>query len=133
MAQDGSDKNELSPQKRRLLEALLLGKSVQDAAEDVPTSMRTAYRWLAEPEFKAELKRLQSESLERVLRCLSAIGTRAAATLSRNMGDDRPASVQVRAATAVLQQLVAISQFHDLEERLAALEAQLGAQNGSIK
>src|SRR5262245_45422242 len=134
MAQnDAATAAELTPQKRSLLEALLLGASLTDAAEQAGCSRRTAGRWAAEPEFQAALKEAQTELHQRVLRALRSKGIRAVATLSRNLSREVQPSVQVRAAQVLLEQLMKQTEFAELEERLTALEEALAAQPSRIR
>jgi alkylhydroperoxidase family enzyme len=121
--QEPATPKELTPSQRRFVEALLLGITIQGAGAKAGVSERTARYWVKLPAVRAELQRLQGENVERVLRLMSTLGPQAVSVLGRNMNSEAAPNVQVRAALGLLTQLVALSQFHDIEARLQALEA----------
>src|SRR5262249_6668559 len=127
MARDSTEK-ELTPKQQGLLEALLKGYSVPDAARELNIPRRTAYSWVRRPEFEAELRRGMRESLDQVLRALTRSGLQAVSVLRRNMGHDVSAGTQVRAAIAILEQTVKLGEHYGIEQRLLALEEALAAQ-----
>jgi hypothetical protein len=117
---------ELSPKQYALLAAILTGKSTEAAAKSVLISPRTAYRWVKLPAFKVALAQGQQALFEENLGTLKQ-GVRGALTaLARNMGENKPAGVQVRSAQIWLEQAIAIYKMNDLEARLEELEEQLG-------
>src|SRR5690242_1972308 len=116
-----AEAKDLSPKQTAFIEVLLMGNTIKAAGQEAGVSVRTASVWIRLPQVRDELKRLQDESLGRALRMISTVAPKAIRTLDRNMGQDRPDNIQVQAARALLAQIVPLSQFVDLEERLKAL------------
>lgn len=113
-----------------VLAALAAGEEVAVAAATAKLSERTVYRRLADPAFRAELAALRRGMLDRAVGRLTDATTAAVETLVRNLTAET-ASVQVRAAVAVLEQVTRLRQHAELEYRLAELEAAFGEQGGS--
>ena len=60
----------MNVKKTKFLQALLTEPTLSAAAEKVPISRTTAYAYLEDPEFEAELTRRKTESVEDALRYL---------------------------------------------------------------
>lgn len=128
MAANDNRKKALAAKKQRLLECLLMGKNVKDAAEEVDISERQAHRWVREEEFLEHLREAEEKSLSTVLRRLTKSAATAIDTLERNLGVDVAAGTQVRAALGLLDQFAKFRQLHDIEDRLQRLEVLLADQ-----
>jgi hypothetical protein len=122
---------ELSPAKATVLEALLAGSTVTEAALAAEVDRSTLYRWQRDPSFlatyngrraemreaaEAKLQKLQKKALDAVERALDEGDSRVALTVLRGMGlldgkrptygSDDPARVaKDRRATARKQEL----------------------------
>jgi len=123
-----ADNGTLSCKKHRFLQALLQAKSIREAAGLTHISERTAWRWLRDPTFRAELRRAQDEALGQATR--QAVGTlgEALETLRDVMArPSAPASARVAAARAVLEVGLRLAETLDLAERVAALEERVDA------
>lgn len=101
----------LTARQRRALEGLALGHRVTQVARDVGVSRDTIYRWLKQPEFVAELRRLGDAALERTQRSLAALSEDAATTLADGMLKDQPIQARLRAAGMVLQHAPIMSHY----------------------
>ncbi len=112
----------------QLLAALACGATAEAAARSAGVSASTVQRRLREPAFRARLQALRSDVVERSAAALSASGTEAVKTLLALMKDTSPAAVRLGAAKAVLELGVRLREAAELEQRLAALEAQLLGQ-----
>ena len=114
----------LTAKQHQLVRELLACSDVPQAAQNVGVHKATAYRWVALPEFQAELRQADREVLTATSRRLARLGTRAVEVLAETMDDpEAPAAVGVRAADAVLTKLLQIRETVDMDERLTALEA----------
>jgi hypothetical protein len=113
-----------------MIAALLIGKRIEDAAAVAKVSERTAYRWLREPVFQAELAAARRQVIGSSLDILTA-GARLAAGVLVEVCNDRlkPASVRVRAASELLDRLHKWVEFEDLAARIAALEEKHAAND----
>ena len=126
-----ADNGALSCRQRRFLQALLTSKTIREAARLAHVGERTAWRWLRDPTFKAELRQMQDAHLAEVTRVTVAGMTQALETLEAVMGDPSASpSAKVSAARTVLEMGVRFTEILDLAERVAVLEQRLGGTDG---
>ena len=104
-----------------LLAALAHGRPVEDAAKAAAVSERTVYRRLADPAFRARLTTVRDELIAEALGELAGSASDAARTLRRLLAADND-HVQLRAARAILEQLLRLREAVDIAERVAKLE-----------
>jgi hypothetical protein len=114
----------------RLLAALACGATPEAAARAVGVSPRTAYRRLADPAFRQRLQGLRSDMVQRTAGALTAAGAEAVRALLALLREAAPAAVRLGAARSVLELGVKLREAAELEERLAALEEQVAANDG---
>ncbi|MCS6774390.1 MAG: hypothetical protein NZ693_09830 [Thermoflexales bacterium] len=114
----------LSAKQLRAIEHLTSGCSRAETARRVGVGETTIRRWLRAPEFQAALREAQGEVWRMLLGRLGAVATSAVDALHAALQDGQP-SLRVRAADVLLARLVAVKQVVELEQRLAALEAEL--------
>src|SRR4051794_2627002 len=101
----------------------LLGHDAQAIATKLGVSVRTIWRDLAEPEVKAELKRLEGERLQAVARKAAALGSSAVVVLATIANDTKqPAAARVSAARGLLDMMLKVGELAAIEERLSVLE-----------
>jgi transposase len=118
----------LNGKKARALEALLSGKSVEEAAQLAGVSRTTLFRWLREDErFRDEYRRAGSQLMEGALRRLQQLCGVAVKTLAEVMGErEATAASRVTAARATLELTLKIEEHRSLVNRLERLETSLG-------
>jgi HEAT repeat protein len=109
-----------------LLLALACGATVEAAARQCRLSSRTVYRRLKDPDFQRRLQAFRGEMVQRTAGALTAASTEAVRTLLDLLKATAPAAVRLGAARAVLEIGVKLREAAELEQRLAALEEQLG-------
>ena len=114
----------LTPNKATALAALLLG-SVTQAAQAAGVTRETVSEWLNHDlEFQTALKEAESAAIQEACRRLSGAAGIALDTLVKMMIDTSvPPGVRVRSAAVVLEQLIRLREFTDLEARISQLEA----------
>ena len=103
------------------------GESIRAAAESVGCANSTAYRIAAREDFKQEVARLRSEFVASATGKLSTACSDAVEViidLAKNADDER---VKLRAAVAVLDRFVKMSEHNELRERIEALESDRGS------
>ena len=103
------------------------GESTKAAAESVGCASSTAYRIAAKDDFKQEVARLRSEFVASATGKLSTACSDAVEViidLAKNADDER---VKLRAAVAVLDRFVKMSEHNELRERIEALESDRGS------
>lgn len=106
------------------LELLAGGQPVVTVANQVKVSERQVYRWLEKPEFRDQLRTLQTETMARVYGRLLAMAETALDGLEDVL--ERPAAkgqnVRRLTAVSILDQLVKVKETLEFEERLTELE-----------
>ena len=112
-----------------LATALAAGATVESAAAHAKVSPATVYRRLQQPAFRAQVEEVRRETLERTTLQLSTAGLRAVTTLL-DLLNARSEMVRLGAARAVLELGTRLRESLELEQRLAALEAQLDQRGG---
>jgi hypothetical protein len=115
-----SASHRISRRQERLLERLLAGTSIKDAAAAVGVSERQARRWLRDRNvteaFAAARRMVFAEAVHK----LQAASVDAADTLHRALSD--PSPVRVRSAIAILELGRDLAEMVDLNERVGRLE-----------
>jgi hypothetical protein len=103
--------------------SLAAGASVRDAAARASVSERTAYRRLADPEFRRTVIEVRADFRERVLGQLTEASLEAVSNLRSIQGDPAaPFPARVAASRAILENAQRLAEAVDLEARVAALE-----------
>ncbi len=116
---------------RILLQALACGATVENAARKAGMSERTAYRRLDDPVFLGQLEQLRAEMVLRTAGMLTGAGMGAVKVLVELQNDAaQPAGVRRRSARDVLEMGLKFREIAQLEQRLAAIEAQMAGVPG---
>jgi transposase len=111
----------------RAIVALLSEPSIEAAAKTADVSDVTIWRWMKQPAFRVKLRDARRAVVEGAIGRLQQTATEAVETLRRNLTCGTP-SVEVRAATAILDQATRAVELFDVVERLEQLEARLAAR-----
>lgn len=111
----------------RAIEALMTERTYEAAAERVGVHRNTLRKWLQDAQFCTALHTVGDERIAQAVRRLSVLSGEAVDTLSEAMrgADSWPA--QIRAADLTLVHAMRLRELHELEPRIAALEAQHGS------
>ena len=107
-----------------LLLALACCPTVEAAARQCGVSERTAYRRLADPEFRRRQQELRGDMMRRAADGLAAAATDAVATL-RELLHSSSETTRLAAARTILQAGQQLREASDLEEQMASLERRL--------
>jgi AcrR family transcriptional regulator len=106
-----------------LLTALANGASIENVARKAGVSVRTVYRRLEDPGFRAKLERRRLEAVQRISDVLTSASVAAIKTLLDIQQDvTAPASVRRAAARDVLELNLRYREIAPLEQRVAAIE-----------
>ncbi len=108
-----------------LVLALACGASAENAAQKAGVSVRTVYRRLAEPAFRAEVDGVRAEMVRRTAGMLTAAGVASLKTFTTLQESAVSESVRLGAARAIIELGCKLRESVELTERLAALEARL--------
>ena len=109
-----------------LLLVLACGATVENAARQCGLCERTVYRRLESPDFIQRLKQLRADMVQRTAGSLTAASSESVRTLLELQKPSVPPAVRLGAARSVLEIGIKLREAADLEDRLSALEQQLG-------
>jgi predicted site-specific integrase-resolvase len=117
--------------KTQLARAVANGQSVAEWSRQSGVAERTAYRWAKEAKFKSAVNSHRRKAIDQSLGRLTdklASATDAIVNLSQTAQSE---SVRLAAIKAMFANVVAISNFTSLVDRVTALEEQARARTGS--
>jgi hypothetical protein len=125
MAEISNPVDELSPKQTRAIGALLVCKDIQTAAVEAGVGERTLHTWLRDANFQAVLRAAEADALTLAVRRLAGASGLALDVVIGIMEGSAPPAVRLRAALGLLDQLIKLRQFVDLEDRIAMLEERI--------
>jgi AcrR family transcriptional regulator len=106
-----------------LILALAAGATVAEAAERAGVGERTVYRRLKDAEFRRAVSEVRGRAFDAAVGKLAGLAAQAVSALERMLQDGSRAEA-VRAAKIILELVPRLRTFTELEERIAALEAE---------
>ena len=115
----------LTPRQRRGITAMLSCPTIKAAADEARVNPKTLTRWLAQPEFIAELKAAQAGIIDRASGRLIQGLELALDTLADLMQSAESESVKRSAASEWLSLCFAFREQTDIDRRLTELEKKL--------
>ena len=110
--------------KNALAAALAEGQSCAEWASANGVSERTAQRWAAEPEVRAEVELCRRGALDQAVGRMSKRVAWATEQIAQLAEHARSESVRLAALRSILSDMMAVCDFAGLEERIARLEEQ---------
>ena len=114
---------QLTPKQHQAVSALLSCKTVDAAAVAVGVHIRTLFRWLAEPAFRAALSAAEGDMLDVATRRLLQLQESAIEAFESALSDSEAGhGVKLKAAQSVLDYLLKLRELRNIEHRLSALE-----------
>lgn len=118
---------------RTLLNALACGATIESAARKAELGVRTVYRRLRNPAFQKQLQNLRLDMVQRTSAMLTGAGMTSVKALVDLVQDGGATSaVRRRAARDILELGMTFRERSDLEQRLAALEERVAAQDCTV-
>jgi hypothetical protein len=108
--------------KTQLALALAQGYSVAKWARTNEVPLRTAYSWANEPKVRAAVESCRRRALDRAVGRMARRATWAADKIADLAKDAQSESVKLSALRAILSDMMTVSQFNTLEERVAQVE-----------
>lgn len=113
----------LTPRQHKAIAALMTAPTIGQAAETAQVSRAQISRWLAQPEFQAELERERRAMMKAATDALRVAASEAVSALRRVLADpDTTAAVVVQAAGQILAHAYKAAEQADVVARLDALE-----------
>ena len=116
-----TDKVTFTGNQAKALTALMTENSVRDAATTCGLTKRTLFRYLADDKFIQALRTRQAEQINEATRRLTDGLQKAIEALEDLIKGGDPTNKRL-AATAWLSHALRLTEFSDLESRIAALE-----------
>lgn len=113
--------------KARAVILLAAGRSTDDTGRELGINGRTVRRWREDPGFEAQIAEARRATLDEALGALTAAARAAVDVLRDALAEGSPV-IRVRAALGLLQALPNITEFAQLEARVAELEARLAGE-----
>jgi hypothetical protein len=130
-AENSFPENLLLSKKSQLTFAIAKGMAVTTWAKknDVPT--RTAFRWASEPKVRAAVERYRRRVLDRAVGRMTVgvtFATEGIFALAKSASSE---SVKLAALRAVVSDMMAVSKFGGLEDRVTQVEEKVNARTGN--
>lgn len=117
----------MNARQTKVIDALLSGRTVRQAADQVGVSERQIYRWLDQPAFRNALKEGQTSQLDAIGSRLVALSDPALDALENILDQPAQKGANVARLTAgtILDQTLRWRELVALEERVSQLEKML--------
>ncbi len=112
-------------QKTDLALAIANGMSVAAWARGHEVPKRTAYRWSREPKVRAAVESTRRRAVDRAIGRMARRVTWATDEIAELAKSAASESVKLAALRAILSDMMAVSQFAGLEQRITEIEEQL--------
>jgi hypothetical protein len=112
-------------QKAALALALATGRTVRAWAKEHEVPERTAYKWARSPEVRKQVRRIRRRAIDRAVGRLSRYASAAAQQIANLAKGAQSESVKLQASRAVLADLMNVSNYATLEERLTEVEKRI--------
>ena len=128
MSEEPRERNKFS-----LAVALARGSSIRRWARANNVPRETARRWAHEPDVRLTVESLRRRAIDRAVGMLAGRSSWAAGGICKLARGAESESVRLRAIKSVLSDMIAVSKYSGLEERMAGLEAHVRAQTGPSK
>ena len=113
-----------NPRQQKLLVELLKNPDIQAASRAAGIGRTTAYRWLEDSAFAAELSRLRNDTLKEALDSVKSLTSRAAAELLRLL-DTPDERLRRLLCNDILSHAIKVRELEQIERRLLQLEEKI--------
>lgn len=120
---------QLNSAQRRTIRALLSQTSIAAAATVAGISERTIYRWLADGVFRQALTEAESQAIDTAARRLVVLAEKALDRIESLVDNADKDETKLRAATAILENMLRLTELRSIEQRLSALEKTVHENN----
>jgi hypothetical protein len=114
--------NSTKSQKTKLAASIAKGLSVAKWANDNQVPARTAYRWSVDPEVRARVERSRRRALDRAIGHMSHRVNWAAKGITTLAKTAVSEPVKLAAFKTIISNMMAVSEFAELKDRMAELE-----------
>jgi hypothetical protein len=118
---------ELTDRQLKAIPHIVSSSTYAEGCEKAKINKTTLYKWLKEPEFKAEIDRQRDELAAEVFGVLSQSLTQAVETLV-SLLDNKDDRLKRLTAKDIIDFIIRHKEVEDLDKRLAAVEQRLESQ-----
>jgi hypothetical protein len=122
--------------KHQLAIAIGSGVPVAKWARANKVARSTAFRWANDPEVRKAATSYRRRVMDQAVGQMTKLSTRAVRTIAYLSDEGDSQAIRLKAARAVLSDMIAVSKYSGLEERMLEVEAMLeqpiGPANGEI-
>lgn len=116
--------NNFTERQRNLLIEMVRHTDIQAACKAAEIGRTTAYRWLGQPAFRAELSRLRNDTMSQALSSIKSLTNRAAQELGALL-DSNNEGLRRLVCKDILRHAIQIREIEEIEQRLEQLEQKL--------
>ena len=119
---------ELTARQEKFIISLMSKMTTAEAIEDAGINKSTAYKYLHDPDFSNEYRRIRRETMQQITSKLQNASSIAVETLLDVMTDKElsTSSSRVQASRTVLENAYKGIEMDDLQQRIEQLEERLG-------
>lgn len=119
---------DLKPKQEKFIISLMSKATTEEAIKDAGINRSTAYKYLRDPDFSNEYRRIRRETMQQVTSKLQNASFIAVETLLDVMADKElsTSSSRVQASRTVLENAYKGIEMDDLQQRIEQLEERLG-------
>ena len=110
--------------------AIAGGESIAAWAQQNGVSERTAFYWAKDPKVRREAEACRRRVVNQAVGRLTGMTTKAVDGITNLAQEADSESVQLRAWRAILADMMSVSKFSDLEDRMTEIEKRLGERTG---
>ena len=91
----------------------------------------TAYRWASDPKVRSAVESIRRRLIDRSVGLMARRATYAVGGITKIAADADSDSVRLKALRAILADMMAVSNYSGLEDRMAEIEEQLRERSGN--
>jgi hypothetical protein len=123
-----SSENPSKSQKSKLAHAIANGNSIIGWAKANGVPKRTAYRWSSTPDVRAKVELIRRRALDRAIGKMSNRVNWAALGITKLAEVAVSESVKLAALRTIFSNMMAVTEFAELQDRMTQLEEQLNVR-----
>ncbi len=121
-------KKQLTDRQKKAIPAIVSSPTYTKGCKKAKINKTTLYKWLKEPEFKAELDRQREQVADEAFGVLSQSLTKAVETLT-GLLDTKDDRLKRLVCKDIIEQFLKRKEIEDLNERLTEIENQLAKKS----
>jgi len=125
---EAKENSKLTDRQLKVIPHIVSSPTYTEGCKKAKINKTTFYKWLKQPEFKAELDRQRDEVVAEAFKVLSQNLTKAVETLA-GLLDNKNDRLKRLAAKDVIDFVVRHKEYEDLDKRLTAIEQRLSEQS----